>query len=107
MIKIPNSDDLMVIWQGCCNSGKRLTLSSAISTDAGETWKWQREIVTVAPEYGSAQYPTALADGNNVIITYRAVKAFYKPRYIMEEHLLTLPLSWFYVGRDFATKVVK
>lgn len=104
MIKIPNSDDLMVIWQSCCNSGKRLTLSSAISTDAGETWKWQREIVTVAPEYGDAQYPTALADGNNIIITYRAVKAFYKPKYVMEEQLITLPLSWFYVGRDFAAK---
>ena len=107
MIKIPNSNDLMVIWQGCCDLGKRLTLSSAISTDAGETWKWQREIVTVAPEYGSAQYPTALADGNNIIITYRAVKAFYKPEFIMEEHLLTLPLSWFYVGRDYAAKPEK
>lgn len=102
LIKLANSNDLLLIWQGCCSSNKRLTLSSAISTDSGKTWKWQREMVTVAAEYGDAQYPTALMDGNQIIVTYRAVKRLYKPRYIMEEHFLTLPLNWFYVGRDYS-----
>ena len=106
LVKLPDSNHLMVVWQSCCmvgekGAGKRLSLSSAISEDGGKTWNWPRELVNVSNHDGNVQYPTITVDGTNVMITYRAVKNAYLPRWVMEEHLLVYPLEWFYAEKNY------
>lgn len=111
LITVPQTGDLMVAWQSCCltgekGAGKRLSLSTAISEDGGKSWKWRRELVTVADADGDVQYPTLTVDDQKVIITYRSVKKVYQPRWVMEEQLLIYPLEWFYAEKDFNSGVL-
>jgi len=106
LIRVPGSGDLLVVWNGCCVStenpllGRRLTLSSAISTDGGQTWKWRRDLESVVPGAGNGvEYPAVTMINGNAFVTYRA-ETSAGGHYRMEEFLSILPLSWFYVERD-------
>jgi len=107
--RVPGSSDLLVAWNSCCLDdrqsllGNRLTLSTAISTDGGRTWKWQREVESVAPPPGATftdvAYPSIYFDGDSAYMTYfvRRVPGEVEG----EQYLSVLPLSWLYAGRDY------
>ena len=95
-VKAPGSSDMIVVWNSCCVAGSRLSLSSAISTDGGLTWKWPRAIETVSPGEGrSVQYPAMTIIGDKAYVSYRAT-ALSK----MQEYMTVLPVSWFYVEKE-------
>jgi hypothetical protein len=107
LIRVPGSKDLLVVWNSCCVDtkvgllGRRLTLSSAVSSDDGEIWKWKRDIESVVPDNGnSVEYPAIRMIRGKTFATYRA-KTDKDHRLQMEEFLSVLPLSWFYVERDY------
>jgi len=107
--RIPGSNDLLVVWNSCCidkaneQLGERITLSSAISTDGGLSWKWRRTIADIVPGRGSARhwadYPAITIDGDTVFLSYRAVY-LNGPSTLMQNYMAPLPLSWFYAARD-------
>jgi len=109
LVRMPNSIDLLVVWNSCCVQpeesllGQRLTLSSAISSDDGQTWKLQRTIEAVAPGDGNrVEYPAITFIGNRAFISYRAASAAHiqnMSRMGMQEYLSILPVRWFYVER--------
>jgi len=106
--RVPGSNDLLVLWNSCCidpteaHLGNRLTLSSAISTDGGRTWKWQRDIESIVPTPGAkftdVSYPSIYFDGGLAYVTYFARRL---PAELQgEQYVSVLPLSWFYAARD-------
>ena len=112
--RVPDSDDLLLIWNDRCVSsehvhgGHRLTLSSVISTDGGRTWKWRRELVSIAPPDPPAKsclqfrvcYPSIYIDERTVYVGYWAgARVGDRPR--DQEYMAVLPLSWFYALRDY------
>jgi sialidase-1 len=112
LIRIPGSDDLLVIWNSCCVKednnllGPRLTLSSAISTDGGDTWKWTRTIEAVTPGNNDrVEYPAITFIQGKAFVTYRAYTSAPPPPSRpnepmgMQEYLSILPISWFYAER--------
>jgi hypothetical protein len=108
MERIPGSNDLLVIWNSCCLNpqenllGDRITLSSAISTDGGKTWKWRRVIEDITPGNGNrVEYPAVNIYDGQVYITYRAQTVGAPLGLRMQEYMSILPLSWFYAERDF------
>ena len=106
MVRVPNSNDLLLIWTSCCFDakhtllGERLTLSAAISTDGGETWKWPREFVSVAPGLThGADYQSIYFDGDKVLVAYTSgAKIAGKEQY--QHYVAIVPLAWFYAARD-------
>jgi sialidase-1 len=108
--RVPGSNDLLVIWNSCCVDkddgahGHRLTLSSAISTDGGGTWKWQRHLVEITPGTKDSphwvDYPAIYIDSGSAYLSYRLVAGKGLPT-LMEQRAVTLPVSWFYARRDF------
>ena len=106
VVRLPGAEGaLMVIWNRCCLSpdsalmGRRLTLSSAISRDGGQTWGGIRDIEAIAP-VGRVEYPSILISQGKVFITYRVIG---RPLPIAgsQEYLAVLPLSWFDVEAQF------
>ncbi|MFN0121584.1 MAG: sialidase family protein [Blastocatellia bacterium] len=106
--RIPNSNDLLVVWNSCCLDpqangllGQRLTLSSAISTDGGQTWRWQREIESITPgPENRVEYPAITIEDGKVYLSYRAMAAQDGGGFTMHEYISVLPLAWFYAERD-------
>jgi sialidase-1 len=105
--RIPGTDNLLVVWNSCCLNetdgllGSRLTLSSAVSTDGGETWKWQREIESVTPGRGHrVEYPAINIYDGQVYLTYRAQAGLGAGELQMQEYLSILPVSWFTAASD-------
>lgn len=100
MVRMPGSADLLIVWNSCCLNGtngtlgERSTLSSAISSDGGETWRWRREIEAVAPG-GRVDYPAITFIGDEAFVTYRAGKG-----HAIQQYLAQLPIAWFYAERD-------
>lgn len=106
MVSVPNSNDLLVMWSSCCVDakhsvlGERLTLSSAISTDGGATWKWRREFASVAPgTMHGADYPSIYFDGDKVFVAYSS-GAKIDGKDLHQYYMAVLPLQWFYAERD-------
>lgn len=98
--RLPGPEGLLVVlWEGCCLNpesavlGRRLTLSSAISRDGGETWIGIRELESIAP-LGRVDYPSILVSNGKAFITYRATGPTL-PRHGSQEYISVLPLSWF------------
>ena len=114
VVRVPDSDDLLLIWNDRCVSpehthgGHRLTLSSVLSTDGGRTWKWRRELVSIAPPDPPAKsglqvkvcYPSIYIDEGIVYVGYWA-GARVGDRSRDQEYMAVLPLSWFYALRDY------
>lgn len=114
--RIPGSNDLLMIWTSCCVNprnvvlGERLTLSSAISTDEGRTWKWRREVVSVAPGImHAADYPSIFFHGGGVFVSYsagtkapsgRALEPSGEQGQVLQHYMARLPVGWFYAERD-------
>jgi sialidase-1 len=109
LARIPGSEDLMVVWNSCCIDkddsvlGERLTLSSAISSDGGLTWKWRRTIADIVPGLSPARhwvdYPAITIDGSTVFLSYRAVRLDGQST-LMQNYMARLPLKWFYAAMD-------
>lgn len=98
--RLPGPDGLLVVfWNSCCVNpgsaamGRRLTLSSAVSRDGGETWGGVRDLEAIAP-VGRVEYPAILVDGDRMFVTYRA-QGPTLPVNGSQEYLTVLPLSWF------------
>lgn len=110
--RVPGTDDLLVLWNSCCLDpreillGRRLTLSSAISSDGGMTWHGQRAIESIVPRGGVTRgssrlsYPSILLSDGRAFITYRAASRDRWPG-MMQEYLTVLPVEWFYAARTF------
>jgi hypothetical protein len=96
VLRVPGSSDLLAIWNSCCINTQRLSLSSAISTDGGLTWKWKRDIEAVPPGNArSVQYPALTFIDGFAYLTYRATALS-----LMQEYVTVLPTAWFYAERD-------
>jgi hypothetical protein len=106
VVRLPGAEGkLMVIWNRCCLSpdsalmGRRLTLSSAISDDGGQTWGRIRDIESIAP-VGRVEYPSILIARDNIFLTYRVIGGPVA-KSGTQEFLAVLPISWFDVEGDF------
>jgi hypothetical protein len=106
LVRIPGSSDLLVIWNGCCVAsggsavGGRITLTSAISTDGGATWKWPRVLEAITPGGSNrVEYPAVSIYDGIAYVTYRA-QTGSGIGLRMQEYLAVLPLAWFYAEKD-------
>ncbi len=106
LVRLPGPQGkLMVIWNRCCLSpdsalmGRRLTLSSAISDDGGQTWGRIRDIESIAP-VGRVEYPSILIARHSIFLTYRVIGGPLA-KLGTQEFLSVLPISWFDVEGDF------
>jgi hypothetical protein len=103
--RIPGTDHILAVWNSCCLDrrngllGQRLVLSSAISEDGGLTWKWKRDIESVAPGT-RVEYPAINIYDGKVYLTYRAQAPGPANQLMMQEYLSILPIEWFYAERD-------
>jgi hypothetical protein len=107
LVRIPDSNDLLVVWNSCCVQpedsllGQRLTLSSAISSDDGQSWQHRRTLEAVTPGNGNrVEYPAITFIDGKAFVSYRAASATHTPdkdRTGMQEYLSILPNRWFYV----------
>jgi hypothetical protein len=107
--RIPGTDDLLLVWNsGYVDAnhsllGHRTTLSTAISTDGGITWKWKRDLVSATPDttggYGVC-YPSILFHDSHALIGYHILtgREFTQRG---REYLARVPLAWLYAERDF------
>jgi hypothetical protein len=98
--RLPGPDGtLVVIWNRCCLNpesallGRRLTLSSAISRDGGETWEGYRDLEAIAPA-GRVEYASIHVSDGLAFVTYR-VQGKALPPFGTQEYLAVLPLDWF------------
>jgi len=110
--RVPGTNDLLVVWNSCCLKpehnllGDRITLSAAISSDGGKSWRWRRVIEDITPgAINRVEYPAINIYDGVVYITYRAARVAQSDRdrrtLQMQEYLSILPLAWFYAERDF------
>lgn len=107
--RLPNSPDLLLIWTSCCVDpkhwamGPRFTLTAAISPDGGATWPYRRDLEAIVPtdplENGVA-YTSIYADRGTVFLAYHvALRSGRDSKGV--QYGVALPLSWFYVPRDY------
>ncbi len=98
-IRIPDSSDLLIIWNNNplgnkASWGERTPLTSAISSDGGKTWKNIKNIEN-DPNSGYAYTSIALSS-DNVLLTYyhwrKGNPNFAKTDLIFQ----SIPLKWFY-----------
>jgi sialidase-1 len=109
LARIPDSDDLLVVWNSCCVQpedsllGERITLSSAISSDGGQSWNLQRTMEAITPGDGNrVEYPAITFIDGKAFVSYRAASAAHIPnmdRMGMQEYLSILPTRWFYAAK--------
>jgi predicted neuraminidase len=109
LARVPGTPDLLVVWSSCCLDksdgvlGHRLTLSSAVSTDGGQTWKWRRTLADITPgapgDVHWVDYPALTIEGGTVFLNYRA-RAGTGQHILMQNYVVALPLRWFYAVRD-------
>ena len=91
MKRIPNTGDLLLVWNHSLDMRRRNPLTAAVSKDDGETWDNVRDLENDA-EHAFA-YPSITFRGDEVLLTY------YRSRYETtgwEMKLKILPVSWFY-----------
>lgn len=98
--RIPNSNDLLLIWNWHYNwkeslGGVRRPLACAISMDDGNSWAWShRKILEDEPSF-TFSYPSCTFVGDEALITYYVMKAD-EPAGARSLKLMRLPLKWFY-----------
>lgn len=97
MVNIPNSDDLLLIWNSnyIPDAGHHLTrhpLLCAISKDGGRSWGLPKAM-EVSPDYEWA-YPGVLFQGDTALVHY--YRSTVNPRNFREVVLAHVPLQWFY-----------
>jgi hypothetical protein len=102
-VRLPGSDDLLLIWNSCCVEaahplvGRRAALSSAISKDGGRSWGRTREIATASEPLAGmgVNYPSVYFDGETAYVGYFAgVRA--GDQTFHQEYVLPIPVAWFY-----------
>lgn len=86
--RVPNTGDLLVVWNNNPGAKKRNPLTSAISKDEGETWIEFRNIED-SPDDAWA-YPAVTWVGNNALVTYFNYSGG------LSLQLKILPAEWFY-----------
>ena len=87
--RVPETGDLLAIWNHNPGAKKRNPLTSAISRDEGETWDNFNNIEDTPPDDAWA-YPSVKWIGNDVLITYFNYKGGLSLK------LKKLPREWFY-----------
>jgi Neuraminidase (sialidase) len=87
--RIPDSGDILAIWNNNPGAKSRNPLTSAISKDEGETWVNFRNIEEIADD--SWAYPAVTWIGNRALITYFNYKGGLSLK------LKSLPSEWFYL----------
>ena len=87
MHRVPDSADLLCLWDH--DPAVRLPLTSAISSDGGETWSHIRN-VDEGPTSGYA-YPSILFHEGVVYTTY-----YHNDGRFLHLKLKALPIRWFY-----------
>jgi len=91
MKRIPNTGDLLLVWNHSLDIRKRSPLTSAISKDDGETWEHVRNLET--NDKHAFAYPSITFLDDEVLLTY------YRSRYEItgwELKLKIIPTDWFY-----------
>jgi sialidase-1 len=106
--RIPGTGDLLLVWSGGYVNpdnpwlGHRTTLSTAISTDGGLTWKWRRDLASATPDttggYG-VTYPSILFHDGAALIGYHHMTGRNETQR-GREYLARVPLAWLYAERD-------
>lgn len=94
--RIPSTGDLLLIWNdnyepGADHQGKRIPLSSAISTDEGKTWKYKRNLEE--GDHITAAYSSLTFTDDRAILTYTLRNSETTLR---SHRFRSLPISWFY-----------
>jgi len=88
IIRIPDTGDLLAIWNNNAGKKSRNPLTSAISRDEGNTWEKLKNLED-APD-DSWAYPAVTWIGNRALITYFNYKGGLSLK------LKCLPAGWFY-----------
>ncbi|WP_425616075.1 exo-alpha-sialidase [Anatilimnocola sp. NA78] len=93
---IPATGDLLLVWNnnfaaGQGHGGKRTPLSTAISSDGGQTWKHTRNLET-DPNEGYA-YTSVLFHKDRVLLSYYVGKIGAGP---LSSRFRSLPVRWLY-----------
>ncbi len=93
---IPATGDLLLVWNnnfaaGKGHGGKRTPLSTAISSDGGQTWKHTRNLET-DPNEGYA-YTSVLFHKDRVLLSYYVGKIGEGP---LSSRFRSLPVRWLY-----------
>jgi Neuraminidase (sialidase) len=86
--RIPDTGDLLAIWNNNAGKKSRNPLTSAISRDEGDTWESLKNLED-APD-DSWAYPAVTWLGNRALVTY------FNYRGGLSLKLKSLPVSWFY-----------
>jgi hypothetical protein len=102
--RIPNSADLLLIWNWHYDwrerlGGTRRPLACAISSDGGDTWPWSRRKILEDDPAWTYAYPSCLFLGESALVTYHvtpdkaAGEAFSHTRSL---RAIRVPLAWLY-----------
>lgn len=99
--RIPNSNDLLLIWNWRWNwreglAGTRRPLAMAVSNDGGDTWPWScRKILEDDPAYTYA-YPSCLLLEDRALITYHITDPKNPVGVNRALAVMHIPYSWLY-----------
>ena len=100
--KLPDSDDLLIVWNNTYDPrhpdfqnghGPRNPLTSAISTDGGETWRNIRTIEDRNP--GASSTPAITFVGNEALLTYNTQPYPLSKRELFSIRLKIISVDWF------------
>lgn len=98
--RLPNSDDLLMIWNPTWNPdarilGERTVLACAVSKDGGKTWGLPKALETNMQQW--AEYPGVTFVGDHALVHYRV---FAHDRKRCDLVQARVPISWFYQMAD-------
>jgi sialidase-1 len=100
--RLPGSDDLLLVWNNTYDPkhpdfqngyGPRNPLTSAISTDEGETWKNVKTIEDRSP--GASSTPAVTFVGDEALLTYNTQPYKLSKRELYSIRLKIMSIDWF------------
>ncbi len=101
--RIPNSEDLLLIWNWVYDPsdrmlGRRKRLACAISKDGGDSWPLELRKILESGDPGCFSYPSCTFYKNQALLTYYVMEEevefnFDGPRSLK---LMRFPISWLY-----------
>jgi len=100
--RFPDSGDLLLVWNNKYDPkhpdfqngyGPRNPLTSAISTDDGETWRNIKTIEDRNP--GASSTPAVTFVGDEALLTYNTQPYALSKRELYSVRLKIIPIDWF------------